>query len=214
MQSRLHIRAGNDVNVDPGERPKMSVMFPRFFGVPQGAIRLGKMRELSGFATRLYVALCHESERYSTRELTRTVAQLQALVDGSRNSHAKARSELIRAGLVQAEPFGTEGFIFHLCDPETGAPWPLHPQERALYQPKNGSAAVMVQDGASHAKPRKPPKIDCAGVSFQFGANASEQDGPVQPVTSEAPAEVVHQLRWDELGDGEEQSQPQWRRRK
>jgi hypothetical protein len=193
----------------------MSVMFPRFFGVPQGAIRLGKMRELSGFATRLYVALCHEFERYSTREVTRTVAQLQELVGGTRNSHAKARSELIEASLMQAEPYGAKGFVFHLCDPETGAPWPLPPQEKALYQPKNGSAPViMAQDGASHAKPRKPPKIDGAGASFLFGANAPEQDEPVQPVTKEAPAEVVHRLTWNEIGSGNEQSQSQLRRRK
>jgi hypothetical protein len=102
----------------------MSVMFERFFGTPQSFVRLGKIKGISGAASKLYTALCHESERWSTREVTRTVAELQLLVGGSRNSHAKARAELIQAGLVQAEPYGAEGFIFVLCDPATGEPWP------------------------------------------------------------------------------------------
>jgi hypothetical protein len=116
----------------------MTVMFNSFFGIPHSAIRSGIVKNLSGAAIRLYMALCHDSERYRTRELTRTVAELRELVGGSPGSHAKARDELVRAGLVQVEPFGQEGFVFQLCDPTTGEPWPVHPQERIAYTKKNG----------------------------------------------------------------------------
>jgi hypothetical protein len=46
----------------------MTVMVPRFFGIPQDAVRLGKMRSLSGFASKLYVALCATNPSDIVRE--------------------------------------------------------------------------------------------------------------------------------------------------
>ena len=89
-----------------GHPPPMTVMFPRFFGLPQESLQDGKMKRLLVIAAKVYVALCHESARHSTRELTRTVAQLQELVGGSPNSHAKARAELIRAAWCRSSPTG------------------------------------------------------------------------------------------------------------
>jgi hypothetical protein len=68
----------------------MTVMCERFFGIPQAAIRLGKIKQLSSVAVKLYLALWYGSERYSTRELMRTVAQLRTLVGGCRNSYTRA----------------------------------------------------------------------------------------------------------------------------
>jgi hypothetical protein len=175
----------------------MTVMFSKFFGVPQASLRGGKMKGLSGIAAKVYVALCHESERYSTRELTRTVAQLQELVAGSPNSHAKARAELIR---VQAEPYGTEGFVFVLCDPETGQPWPLHPKERAIYQRKGAAPAAVPLCATSHIQSRKPPKIDSAGTSFPFGANGPEQPSPLSKPIELDPPPAASSLSWSEIG--------------
>ena len=83
--------------------PKMTIMVSLFFCIAHAAVRLRMPRDLPGFATKLYVALCHESEPYSGQELTQTVAQLQAPVGGSRSSNAKARVDLNRAELVAAE---------------------------------------------------------------------------------------------------------------
>ena len=154
----------------------MTVMCRLYFGIPQGAIRLGMMKELSGIAVKLYVALWHESEQYSTRELTRTVAELRELVGGSPNSHAKARDELVRAGLAQIEPFGREGFVFHLCDPTTGKPWPVHPQERVLYIKKNAPLSPLPEEHSTPAPARKRPKMDDAGTSFNFGHNEAKDE--------------------------------------
>jgi hypothetical protein len=178
----------------------MTVMIYGFFGVPQVSIRGGKIKALSGVAAKVYFALWHESERYCTRELTRTVAQLRELVGGSPNSHAKARAELIRAGLVQAEPYGTDGFVFVLCDPETGQPWPLHPKERAPYQRKGAPPAAVPLDATSHVQPRKPPKIDSAGTSFPFGANTQEQSSIIQKSVEPEPLPTAPSISWSEIG--------------
>jgi hypothetical protein len=154
----------------------MTVMFPLFFGVPQEAIRRGMVKKLSGVAIRLYIALWHESERYCTRELTRTVAQLRELVGGSPGSHAKARDELVRAGLVQIEPYGREGFVFHLCDPTTRKPWPVHPRERVRYSKKNAPSSPLTEGHSAPAPARKRPKIDDAGTSFSFGHNEAKDE--------------------------------------
>jgi len=82
------------------------------------------------------------------------------------------------------------------------------------YRRKNGSIAPDAQDAISPVKRRKPQKIDGAGVSFLFGANAPKQDSPLRRVEDKAPPGVAHPLRWEELGDGAEQSQPRFTRRK
>jgi len=143
---------------------------------------------------KLYVVLWHDSERNSTRELTRAVTRLQALLGSSRNSHSKARNELIKAGLVHAEPDGLKGFIFHLCDPETAEPWPKHPTERVMYIKKSAPAAVS-QEVPSAMKLNKPPKIDGAGISFPFGMNDLEYTAK-RSQSEETP----HTLHWDTIG--------------
>lgn len=120
----------------------MTVMFATFFGIPQEVIRLGKLKELSGVAVKLYAALCYQSERWCTRELKLTTAQLRDLVGGAPNSHAKARDELRKAGLVEFRQQGADGFVFHLCNPETGKPWPIDPKERVPYRRKSASQST------------------------------------------------------------------------
>jgi hypothetical protein len=154
----------------------MTVMCNSYFGIPHPAIRLGIVKNLSGAAIRLYIALWHDSERYCTRELTRTVAQLRELVGGSPGSHAKARDELVRAGLVQIEPYGREGFVFHLCDPTTGKPWPVHPRERVRYSKKNAPLSPLTEDHLAPVPARKRPKMDDAGTSFNFGHNEAKDE--------------------------------------
>jgi hypothetical protein len=168
----------------------MTVMIDRFFAIPQSAVRGGKLAGLSGVAFKLYAALWHEAERCSTRELTRTTAQIAELVGGARNSHAKARAELVKAGLVQAVSRGTEGYLFHLCNPETGKPWPQGPRERVLYRKKNVSPAAQ---NIAAPDSDEPPKIADAAMSFGFGFNS------VPPAKAAVPVKHTA-LQWDEIG--------------
>lgn len=102
--------------------------------------------------------LCHDSERYSTREFTRTAVQLIELVGGCRNSHAKARAELVKEGLVFVHSLGQDGFKFHLCDPETGKPWPYSPKTKLT---KAHKAAPLPPGASEHDAPvlEMPAKV-------------------------------------------------------
>ena len=170
----------------------MTVMCERFFGIPQAVVRDGMIERLSPVAVKLYIALWHESERYSTRELKRTVTQLQKLVGGSRNSYAKARRELSQAGLLSADAYGSDGFIFHLFNPKTGKPWPLKPTEKPVYQRKGAPAVASSQ---APARSTEPPRIQDTGTDFIFGFNGPQSNAPAP---SGEPSR--QSLSWSEIG--------------
>ena len=177
----------------------MTTMFEPFFGIPQSVVRLGKLKNLTGFASKLYLALCHESERRMTRELVLTVSQLRTLVGGSRNSHTDARTRLVRAGLVQAESYGVDGYVFHLCNPETGEPWPSHPRERITYRPKGNALTVRTGEDSKVTKRKRPPKSEFAGTKFPFGHKPSTEGTSSIPVAGREI--VISPLTWDEIGN-------------
>jgi DNA-binding transcriptional MocR family regulator len=170
----------------------MSVMCDKFFGIPQSAVRLGKIKAISGTAYKLYSTLWHESERYSTRKRTYTTKALIELMGGSRNAHSKARAELVQAGLVEVTPVGDDGFTYHLCNPETGHPWPVPPKEKVVYQRKGTIPVENTHDPVS-AKPAS--KLDEGETSFSFGHNALETNSPNQNNTASAAS-----LSWGEIG--------------
>lgn len=159
-------------------------MFTGFFGVPQAPVRSGKLKDLSGVSVKLYLALCHDFERYSTRELVRTVAQLRNLVGGAANSHIKARKELQQAGLIESEET-SNGFRFRLCNPETGKPWPQDPRERIPYQRKSKE---QTQPGeiAHQAVPAKPAVAAKQGhaaassVRIETATNSLQRESSLQ----------------------------------
>jgi hypothetical protein len=163
-----------------------------FFGIPQAAVRLGILRGLSPVALKLYVALWHESERYCTRELKRTVAQLQALVGGSRNSYSKAKGELARAGLLSAESYGMEGFVFHLFDPETRKPWHPDPKRKPLYQRKGSTPQASSQ---IPPKTTETPRLLNTGADFDFGFNDRRFASDVPRIEPGCKLPT-----WDEIG--------------
>ncbi len=173
----------------------MTVMVPLFFGIPQSVVRNGRIKRLSGTAVKLYIALWHESEYTCTRELTRTAKQLVELVGGHRNSIAAAQKELVKAGLVIAEPFGAMGFVYQLCNPETDKPWPGPPDVKIPYVKKN-SEPTDVPEAVRLGKRRKANNSALAGTNFPFGANVSRQgfEG-----CSKAPR-LTGAPRWDEIG--------------
>jgi hypothetical protein len=77
------------------------------------------------------------------------------LWEGSPNSHKKARDELRAAGLLEFEERGTEGFLFRLCDPETGKPWAGGPKEKITYQKKTArQASTSIVNQPDSSSPR------------------------------------------------------------
>lgn len=199
-------------------------MFEPFFGIPQETVRLGKLKHLSGVGAKLYMALCYESERRRTRELTLTVAQLRKLVGGAPNSHVKARNELRDEGLIELEERGSSGFLFRICNPETGRPWPGNPKERVRYQRRGATGSDTPQARNPPAGSQDSPEANEAdvcregrgeafrsadqvipqsvatelagrGTDFDFGANRS------QPATEVSEwDEPVGPVRWNDIG--------------
>ena len=180
----------------------MTVMFEPFFGVPQSAVRNGKLKDITGSASKLYLVLCHDSERNVTRELRFTLNQLRKLTGLCLNTVAKARDELVKAGLVHAQPYGVEGYVFALCDPDTGRPWPLHPREPFKLPRKNARPTEANTRVTSSIRHRKPPKMEIAGSEFPFGANSPEERNAVRKGIESATQEPSLRLRWEDIGTG------------
>jgi hypothetical protein len=173
----------------------LTIMIDRWFGVPQAAVRLGKLKQLSGVAVKVYLAICHDSERYRTRELTYTTKKLIQLVGGSPNSHRKARAELVKLGLVVAESFGGDGYVFEICNPATEKPWPLHPKVRVPYEKKAVSSNPTQN---SQIEVHDPTKMDAAGTDFPYGFN-DPQLSTIPPIKPQK----VSPLAWEDIGSRE-----------
>lgn len=151
----------------------MTVMIDRFFGIPPGIIRLGKVKSLSGAAVKLLMALWHESERNCTRTLRYTTAELEELTGCSRNALITARADLVRAGLVQVEPYGVKGFVLHLCNPETGKPWPGDPKQRIIYVKKGAASHPQSSDDERVEKQRQDAAVEPAALNVPQSENPS-----------------------------------------
>jgi hypothetical protein len=176
----------------------MTVMIDKFFGIPPGIIRLGKLKSLSGVAVKLYVVLWHQSERYRTRRLRCTTTELERLTGCSRNALITARADLAGAGLVQGEPYGRQGFIMHLCNPETGKPWPEDPQQRVVYEKKRDASQSKAMDVATVAKPKIVSDIGGTAPNHSQRENLSPRADSAlaeNPVT--APA--LPPISWDDV---------------
>jgi|SRR5215469_8559784 len=78
----------------------------------------------------------HESERCSTRQLTRRDAALCQLSGLSSRTLCNARKKLQELKLIVCTRGQGNVYRYDVCNPETGKPWPGDPKQRALYQKK------------------------------------------------------------------------------
>jgi hypothetical protein len=105
-----------------------------YFGVPCAALRNRIWPRMRPSEKDLYIALLHESERYHSRQLVRTDADLIRLVGGSSRSLRNARPKLQERGLILYER-KSNGYRYTICNPETGRPYPGNPRHVIFYQP-------------------------------------------------------------------------------
>ncbi len=188
----------------------MTVMIPEFFGIPREIVRLGKLTALRCVALKLYIALWHQSERYRTRALRCSTAELEKLTGCSRNALITARADLALAGLVQVELHGGQGFVFHLCDPSTGKPWPGDPKQRIIYVKKGEASCPVSPDGERVAKPRQDSAIKPAALKHSQvenpsprGETAIERHPATAPNSPPMSSEVAEQsYPSDQIGLG------------
>lgn len=175
----------------------MTVMIDRFFGIPQGIIRLGKMKSLSEAAVKLLMALWHESERNCTRTLRHTTAELRGLTGCSRNALITARADLVDAGLVLVEPYGVRGFVLHLCNPETGKPWPGDPKQRIIYMKKGVASRPQLSDDERAEKRRLAAAAEPAALKGPQSENPSPCTGSIIEKRSEIAPVSQLQMSWN-----------------
>ena len=150
----------------------MTVMLDKFFGVPQSVVRDGRWAKLTPSEQSFYVILLHESERYSTREIQRCDAQIRELSGVSSRALCNARKKLAELGLVAYRKQRGNLYIYDLCNPETGRPWPGSPKERVLYQKKGQCEPTA----GSVASPIIPPGPRTQAFPVQGIAGIFEKD--------------------------------------
>jgi hypothetical protein len=145
----------------------VTVMFDRYFGIPQHVIRSGLWASMKPSQQSLYICLMHESERCSTRLLRRTDASLCELTGLSSRAFCNARKKLQELRLVQCHRGTGNIYAYTLCNPVTGIPWPGGPKERFLYRRKEirsgpgseGQIAQMPAKAEPSQSVRNSPQI-------------------------------------------------------
>jgi hypothetical protein len=115
----------------------VTVMFDRYFGIPQHVIRTGLWADMKPSEQSLYVCLLHESERYSTREIQRTDAAFCKLSGLSSRAFCTARKRLQERRLLLCRRGKGNVYIYTICNPESGTPWPGDPKKRIAYRKKH-----------------------------------------------------------------------------
>jgi hypothetical protein len=146
-------------------------MFGRFFGVPQAVVRRGTWAQMKPTELSLYIVLLHESERYCTRELKRTDAQLGQLSGLSSRSFCNARKKLQERGLLLYKRSSGNIYIYTLCNLETGQPWPGDPTRPIVYIKKskrNGVSETLPRPALRQIQTDAEPKDEVHGVPLPF----------------------------------------------
>jgi hypothetical protein len=165
----------------------MTVMIPRYFGIPQSLYRSREWRTLKTCEKELLIYLYHESEYHSARQLRRSDAQIcettglckRSLLT-ARNGEKNKRGEqdtlgILARGLASFELMPDGFHLWTLHDPETMQPWPGDPRTPVRYIPKRAVQAATPEPTRDNLPPREPepPRESqtAPDTSFPFGHN-------------------------------------------
>ena len=118
-----------------------------YFGIPSALIRDGIWKEMLPAEKAVYIALLHESERFHSRELQRTDAELTALCGQSSRALSRARKKLHEHGLI-VYMLKSTGYLYVICNPETGQPYPGSPRQAIVYMPAEDFSQRKQQESA------------------------------------------------------------------
>jgi predicted DNA-binding transcriptional regulator len=149
----------------------MTTMFDKFFGMPNSVIRSGTWAAMKPAEQSLYTCLLHDSERYRTRELQRTDAQICKLAGLSSRACRDARIKLHERGLVRYKRGNGNVYVYTLCNPETGEPWPGDPKQPIRYIKKVDRVTSEDPRSASpstNLAERDQPRRDIQGIPLSF----------------------------------------------
>ena len=152
----------------------VTVMLDRYFGIPQHVIRSGLWARMKPSEWSLYVCLMHESERYSTREIQRTDVALCALAGVSSRAFCNARKKLQEYGLLICHRGRGNAYVYTVCDPQTGTPWPGDPKQKIPYRRRDGTTTAPLSI-ASRTSVALVPNIPSRGEIVGERAESSLQ---------------------------------------
>jgi hypothetical protein len=113
-------------------------MIDSFFGVHPFVLRSGLWLKMRPGEKDLYVYLMEESERRCTREIVATDSQVTQLVGAASRTLCNARKKLQEHGLIQYRSGQGNRYIYQICNPKTGHPYPGEPRNRALFSETGG----------------------------------------------------------------------------
>lgn len=114
----------------------MTVMFDSFFGVHPHLVRSGIWARMKAGEKDLYIFLCHQSEKFQTREFSATDAQVRDGVGAASRTLCDARKRLQEKGLVRYRAGHGNKYQYTMCNPRTLEPYPGDPRDR-VDKPKN-----------------------------------------------------------------------------
>lgn len=140
----------------------MTVMFPRYFGLPQAVIRSRIWRGMKPSEQSFYVFLCHESERKASREVRRTDAEIRDWTGLSSRALSRARKKVQEIGLALCHRAKGNVYIYTLCNPETGRPWEGDPKTPVRYERVDGDGHGVPSSALpppSESKPQPPARL-------------------------------------------------------
>ncbi|HWZ45957.1 MAG TPA: hypothetical protein VNW97_20965 [Candidatus Saccharimonadales bacterium] len=162
----------------------MTVMIDRFFGLHQHFVRSGLCRRLRAGEIRLYIGLMHESERRCTRKLNLTDTQIRELVGVASRTLCNARKRLQEFGLLQYHKTTGNMYVYTICQPEKGEPYPGGPKQRIPYEKKPPRTPVSWA-----SKPSREPE-------HQTDLTSKPVSAPSMPTPNQRP----HNLPMSEHG--------------
>ncbi len=159
----------------------MSVMIPRFSGFPPELFEKGIAPKVSNTGLRLYIFLCRHSDRKSSRQFAVSDKEISQHTGASVRALRDARINLTTLGLVVCQRSPGDAYLYSLCDPNTGRPYPGDPKTRLQYTkrdrlspPKRSNAhGLSATTSAIHEEPSSLESDD-SDTSFDYGCNASD----------------------------------------
>jgi len=106
----------------------VTVMVDKWFGIHPHVVRSGRWSKLKPGEKDLYVYLMHESERHCTRQLMRTDEEIERAVGLAARTACNARKRLQEFGLIRASRSHGNKYVYVICNPENGQPYPGDPK--------------------------------------------------------------------------------------
>lgn len=157
-------------------------MLEPFFGMPQAFIRSGFCPKMKAGEIRLYLCLMHRSERNSSREVTMTDESVRKDVGAAPRTLCNARKKLQERGLIQCRRIEGNKYMYIICDPDTGKPYPGDPKHPVRYKKQSKQHPENTSKTVTGKRPILPETVNppntCTGSLPQKPRQLSVGDDP------------------------------------